>query len=268
MDFLQILILSLVQGITEFLPISSSAHLILTPYILGYEDQGLAFDVAVHVGTLIAVVTYFRVQIRSILKDWFLSLAKKEHAYDKDNANLGWYILAATIPVMLSGLVLSELVATELRSPLVIAITTIGFGVLLWWSDRSASEGRKLSQMTWKDVLIIGCMQAIAIIPGTSRSGITITAGLLLGLSRESAARFSFLLAVPTIVMSSAYVTKQLLSTDINVDWFALGLGVVLSAIAAFITITYFMKFIEKIGMLPFVIYRFILGAGILYFIL
>jgi undecaprenyl-diphosphatase len=263
MDAFQILVLALVQGFTEYLPISSSAHLILSPYLFGFQDQGLAFDVAVHFGSLLAVIGYFRRDITAILKDWFGNVLYKREA--TDNSRLGWAVIIGTIPVVIGGLLMQTLVEGELRSPLVIAIATIMFGLLLWWADVRSRRYRHIDNLGIVDVIFIGCMQVVALIPGTSRSGITMTAGLMLGLTREAAARFSFLLAVPTILMSATLVTAELLMDAAPVDWRSLGLGVLLSWAAAFVCIQVFLRYIERTGMLPFVIYRLLLGAVILW---
>jgi undecaprenyl-diphosphatase len=261
METLHIIVLSLIQGITEFLPISSSGHLLLPKGLLGWPEQGLAFDVAVHVGTLTAVLAYFRQDIIHILTDWTKSLAGKGQT---NNSQLAWFIALATIPAGIAGLLFDEMIETHLRTTFVIALTTIIFGLLLGWADRSsADKSKNLTQMTIGIALIIGCAQALALIPGTSRSGITITAALLCGLNREASARFSFLLAIPIILLSGGYKTLQLLDAA-SVNWGDLLLGVVLSAISAFLCIHYFLKFINRIGMLPFVIYRLLLGAFLL----
>jgi undecaprenyl-diphosphatase len=262
MDLLQILVLALVQGLTEYLPISSSAHLILAPYLFGFADQGLAFDVAVHLGSLLAVVVYFRGEIGVILRDWLRAVFRRAPA--TLHSRMGWLVILGTIPVVIAGALLKGLVETDLRSPVVIAFATIVFGLLLWWADLRATRVRDEHTLTLRDALIVGVFQAVALIPGTSRSGITMTAGLLLGLTREAASRFSFLLAVPTILMSAALVTKDLVETPAPVDWFALSQGVLFSALAAYACIHYFLRFIERIGMWPFVIYRLLLGAVIL----
>ena len=262
MDTLQILTLSLVQGLTEFLPISSSAHLILAPRLFGWADQGLAFDVAVHLGTLAAVVGYFRREVAAILAGFFSTLGPGK-AVTAD-ARLGWLIILATLPVMILGLLMKGLVEGDLRSPLVIATTTIGFGLLLWIYDRKSRRARDEWSLSWRDALVIGLFQALAIIPGTSRSGITITAGLMLGLTRKAASRFSFLLSIPTILMSGALVTLDLIRAEQAVDWSPLLLGATLSFVTAYLCIHLFLQFIERMGMLPFVLYRFALGAVIL----
>jgi undecaprenyl-diphosphatase len=261
MDALQILVLALLQGLTEFLPISSSAHLILAPRLLGFADQGLAFDVAVHFGSLLAVIGYFRRDLRAIAGDWFASLALG--AQGTDNSRLGWAVIIGTVPVVIGGLLLQGLVAHALRSPQVIAAATVGFGLLLWWADRRARRYKDLDNLGILDVLFIGLMQVLALIPGTSRSGITMTAGLMLGLTREAAARFSFLLAIPTILMSASLVTAQLAMDPAPVDWRSLGFGVLLSWVAAYSCIHLFLRVIERMGMLPFVLYRLALGVAI-----
>jgi len=262
MELIQILILALVQGLTEFLPISSSAHLILTPYLFGYQDQGLAFDVAVHLGSLLAVISYFRNDLRQMIRDFFSSLGTSGKA--TSNSRLAWMIIIATIPIVIFGGIFKSLVETDLRSILVIAITTILFGLLLYWADRKGRRIRDEFSIGWKAALTVGLFQAMAIIPGTSRSGITMTAGLLLGLTRQAASRFSFLLAIPTILMSGGLVTLDLIRADTPVMWDELLLGGALSFASAYLCIHLFLKLIERMGMLPFVIYRLLLGFGLL----
>ncbi len=258
MDFLQIISLAILQGLTEFLPISSSAHLILLPLVTGWQDQGLAFDVAVHVGTLSAVVLYFRQTLHTISKDWYSSLTQRQAVGE---SNLAWAVLFGTIPVGLAGLLLGDFIETSLRSPLVIATTTIIFGLLLGWADWYGKQQRTEHQLNWKDVLIVGIAQAIALIPGTSRSGITMTAGLILGLNRQAAAHFSFLLSIPVILLAGGLKTIELIQSNLNTDWIAILSGATLSAISAYICIHLFLKLLERIGMWPFVIYRMLLGV-------
>jgi undecaprenyl-diphosphatase len=258
MDFIHILALAILQGLTEFLPISSSAHLILLPSFMDWDDQGLAFDVAVHVGTLTAVVAYFRHDLVVILRDWVASLAARRTVGD---SRLAWAVGIGTIPVGLAGLLFGDFIESELRSTLVIAITTGVFGVLLGWADVKGTRQRSEHTLTWRDIVIIGCAQAVALIPGTSRSGITMTAGLLLGLTREAAARFSFLLSIPVIVLAGGLKTIELAQSSQAVDWGTLVLGAVISGISAYVCIHFFLKLLERIGMMPFVIYRLLLCA-------
>lgn len=266
METLHIIILAIIQGITEFLPISSSGHLILPKEILAWPEQGLAFDVAVHLGTLAAVLIFFRQDIINITSAWFLSLGRKNLSQTQQNdSRLAWYIVLATIPAGIAGLLLDDIIETHLRTTLVIAITTILFGIILGIADRNGdSKTKDLTQITITIALIIGCAQAIALIPGTSRSGITITAALLCGFARQPAARFSFLLSIPIIVLSAGYKGLQLLELP-EVNWNDLFLGIIISAISAFICIHYFLKFINSIGMMPFVVYRLLLGCFLLF---
>jgi undecaprenyl-diphosphatase len=262
MDTMHTLMLALLQGLTEFLPISSSAHLILVPRLLGWPDQGLAFDVAVHVGTLVAVVAYFRHDIARLLLAWLESCQRRQLSSD---ARLAWFVLLGTLPAALAGLLLHDVVETWLRSPLVIALATIGFGLLLWVADWRGRQQRSETGLRLVDVVWIGLAQAVALIPGTSRSGITMTAGLALGLTRSAAARFSFLLSVPVIVLAGGYETLQLLEQAGPVAWDTLLLGTAVAAVSAYLCIHFFLRLIERIGMLPFVIYRLLLGGVLLW---
>lgn len=262
MELMHIILLALLQGFTEFLPISSSAHLILTPRLSGWADQGLAFDVAVHVGTLSAVVWYFRRELVTMLRDWFSSLLQRRRVGD---SALAWAVGLGTIPVGIAGLLFKDLVETSLRSPLVIAVATVVFGLLLWWADVQGRRERSEHTIGWRDIVVIGVAQAIALIPGTSRSGITMTAGLMMGLTRAAAARFSFLLSIPVIVLAGGLNGIELVKSEGMVDWSALLLGVLFSAVSAYLCIHLFLKLLERIGMLPFVIYRLALGAVLLW---
>ncbi len=257
-DVLHVAALAIVQGLTEFLPVSSSAHLVLLPVLTGWPDQGLAFDVAVHVGSLLAVIAYFRRDLRTMSVAWWRSVWQRR--LDAD-AVLAWSVLFATIPVGLAGLLLGDLVALYLRSPLVIAGATVVFGVLLWVADRRASLERLERDIGWRDVCVIGCMQALALIPGTSRSGITMTAGLWLGLTRAAAARFSFLLSIPVIALSGAKVSYDLAGEATPVAWDMLALGALLSAGAAYLCIHFFLRWLQRMTFTPFVIYRLLLGC-------
>lgn len=264
MEIFAAIILALVQGLTEFLPISSSAHLILVPQIFEWPDQGLAFDVAVHLGTLLAVLWYFRHEVAAILRAWFGSLVGK--SCSRSDAHLGWMIIVATIPVTLSGFIFSDFVANELRSPLIIATTTALFGIVLWIADLRAKDVADEHNIGFVFALLIGLAQMLALIPGTSRSGITITAGLALGLSREAAARFSFLISMPTIAGAAMLEMMELLSSPRPVPWLAIFVGLAVSAVSAYVCIRLFLAAIGRIGMLPFMLYRLAL-AGILFWI-
>lgn len=261
MDNLQIVILALVQGLTEFLPISSSAHLVLLPQILQWPDHGLVFDVAVHIGSLVAVLYYFRVEVRKMLKSWLCSLAGGEA--DQDSL-LAWWVIIGTIPAVVVGFLLQGSIEESLRSPWIVALASIGFGLVLWMADVSSRRTRTEFELNLKDVLIIGCFQVLSLIPGTSRSGITITLGLMLGLTRQAAARFSFLLAMPVIFASGVLQTVRMVTEVHPIGWLDLLLGAAISALSAGLCIHFFLRLIDRVGMLPFVIYRVLLGVVIL----
>ena len=253
-------VLAVLQGLVEFLPISSSAHLILVPALLGWPDQGLGFDIAVHVGTLSAVVVYFRREL--------VGLGRALIQPDRRDCKLAWAIIVATVPLVLAGLLFGDYVARALRSPAIIAATTAGFGVVLWLADRYGRDERNEHDLGWAQVLLIGISQALALIPGTSRSGITMTTGLALGLSRAAAARFSFLLAVPAIAAAGSWQLVEFVSVPAPVPWGTLAAAAVLAAVTAFLAIATFLRLIERMGMLVFALYRVLLAALIAYALL
>lgn len=261
MDSIQIIVLALLQGLTEFLPISSAAHLILAPRLAGWEDQGLSFDIAVHVGTLLAVILYFRRDLLRMIRDWSVSLVTRRQTGD---SRLAWAVLLGTIPVGIAGLLGKSFIEIHLRSPLIIAITTIVFGVLLGYAYLRGRRARDEHTLSWPDVLVIGVAQALALVPGTSRAGITITAGLLRGLTAEAAARFSFLLSIPVITLAGMVQVKDLIEVAGPVVWSELLWGALISGASAYLCIHYFLQWLNRIGMMPFVIYRLLLGAILL----
>lgn len=259
MDTLQIIILALVQGLTEFLPVSSSAHLILVSQLSGWEDEGLALDVATHLGTLVAVVFYFRKDLMLLANAWL-----KPQSSTVAERRLAWLIIIATIPALAIGWMSASLVETHLRSLEVIAWATIGFGLLLWAADRWGGNQVELKDVSRSQAFLIGLSQALAFIPGTSRSGITITAGRFLGLSRQTAARFSFLLSIPIIAAAASYGALQIWQGETATSAASFMLAVVVSAVAGFACIWAFLRLLDKVGMLPFVIYRLVLGVILL----
>jgi len=263
MDLVQAIVLAIVQGLSEFLPISSSGHLILIPHFLGWSDQGLAFDVAVHVGTLLAVVAYFRKQLFAMARAWCGSFAGGGMTPD---ARLAWCVIVGTIPVGIVGLLFSDLIEKMLRNPLFVAGTLSVFGLLMWLADRRGAQRRDEYSVGWRDAILIGCAQALALMPGTSRSGVTMTMARTLGLTREGAARFSFLLAVPGIAMAGGYELLQLLGEpDGSVDWSMMSLGLAVSAITGYLCIHWLLRIIGRVGLAPFAFYRFALAALIIY---
>lgn len=264
MDWIQVTFLALIQGLTEFLPISSSAHLILPSIVLGWQDQGLAFDVAVHVGTLVAVMWYFRQDLRQMFCAWCGSAFRKQHCRD---SYMAWAVIVATIPAGLTGLVLGGFIELHLRSALVIAITTLLFGVLLWWSDKNGRQNRGESEMNFRDAVWIGLAQALALVPGTSRSGITITAGLMLGLTRQAAARFSFLLSIPLILTAGVMKAIELYQVGSEAQVSHTLVGGLIAFVSALACIHLFLRLLDRIGMLPFVLYRMVLGIALIVFV-
>jgi len=263
LDFFQVTILAVLQGATEFLPISSSGHLILPSVIFAWKDQGLTFDIAVHVGTLFAVLVYFKGDLQRLVFALTLSVFQRKHSED---SKLAWMLLAATIPAGLSGLLFATQVEQYARSLKLIGFTSIIFGLLLFVSDRSGSKQLTLANMNWKTAILIGFSQVLALIPGTSRSGVTMTAALFCNLDRAAAARFSFLLAIPIIAASGLLRGIQFLQTDTeSVEWIVLLYAIFISAVVAYLCIHYFLQLIEKIGFLPFVIYRILLGLVLIF---
>lgn len=259
MELMQSITLGIVQGLGEFLPISSTAHLILVPFFTGWEDPGLAFDVAMHAGTLLAVVVYF-------WRDWLdifrLAFAGKNYKSEKYNSNILWLLVIGTIPGALIGFSLEKYVDDIFRNPYLIAFTLSLFGLILFLLDKYASHKRDLDKINFRDVLIIGFAQAVAIVPGVSRSGATISAGLALGLSRVSAARFSFLLSTPIIFGATLSQAPDLIREGID---FVLMAGIIFSALSGYLAIKYLIKFVENYSYKVFFWYRLILAVLIIF---
>lgn len=264
-EWLQAFWLALLQGITEFLPISSSGHLALVPALFDWPDQGLPFDVAIHVGTLTAIVIYFRKDLALILGDWIRSLYTGQTTI---HSKLAWFVVFTTVLTGIAGLALEEVVINVARKPVPIAIATLVFGIVLGMTDRLGRKTRVLETLGWKDVFVIGSAQVLALIPGTSRSGITISAGLMLGLTREAATRFSFLMAIPIIALAGIWQTRNIIvdstQTGWQTQWGILVFAALVSAIVAFVCVHYFLQFVQRFSLMPFVIYRLILGVILL----
>ena len=255
MDRLQTITLALLQGITEFLPISSAAHLILASELTGWPDQGLAFDIAVHLGSLAAVLAYYRRDCAAFAASAWGGL---RHRRSDAQLDLLLKIMVATVPLALCGLALRDLVATELRDGWIIAAATVTFAFALWWANSQRGERDLLS---WRDALLIGLAQALAIVPGVSRSGITISAALLLSLSRPAAARVAFLLAIPAISGAALMAWIDLPAEARSAQLADLALGAVIAGLSAYACIRLFIALIERIGLMPYVYYRLALGA-------
>ena len=262
MTLTQIIVLAVVQGLTEFLPISSSGHLVLVPSIFGWTDQGLAFDVAVHFGSLVAVAMYFRTDIAALLAGTWDIITMKPAS---SRTTMVWSIALGTVPAAIAGLLLAAWIAANLRDPLVVVCTLAGYGVLMALADRISSRDRTIADIGIRDGIMIGCAQALALVPGTSRSGVTITAGRLLGIRRQDAARFSFLLSAPVILLATIYEVVILVTGDSPVPWDNLSIAALVSCVVAYVSIEFFMRFVSVIGLLPFAIYRLVLAGVIIY---
>ena len=273
MDWLQLITLSLIQGITEFLPISSSAHLIIPAQLTAWPDQGLAFDVAVHFGTLIAVIAYFRTEIATMLlatigtpaqlrtRGWRAVL----NANDGDaDVRQVLQLAIATLPIVIVGFLAKDVIDSTLRSITVIATTTLVFGLVLWYAD---SRPQQQKTLTFPAAILIGLAQCIALIPGTSRSGITITAALMIGLGRTQSAHFSFLLAIPTILGAQLLMMLDLSITELLSEALIMMSAATLAGLSAYVCIHFFIALVERTGMRPYVYYRIALGLMLFGFV-
>ncbi|MGB4044224.1 MAG: undecaprenyl-diphosphatase UppP [Thermacetogeniaceae bacterium] len=256
MTIWQSVVMGLVQGLGEFLPISSSAHLVLVPWFFNWLDPGLTFDIALHIGTLIAVIAYF-------WRDWVKLIMGAFQGTKSKEGRLFWYLVLATIPGAIMGLLLEEKAETVFRNPVLIAVMLIVLGVILYWADRKGRKLTDVNNISLGQSLMIGISQALAIIPGVSRSGITMTTGLLLGLTREGAARFSFLLSAPVIFGAGLIKVPDILANPgmINTPFL---IGMLVSALSGAASIGFLLKYVQKKDFLPFVWYRFLLGSVVL----
>ncbi|HUW65557.1 MAG TPA: undecaprenyl-diphosphatase UppP [Spirochaetia bacterium] len=254
MTVVQAVVLGAVQGLAEFLPISSSAHLVLVPWFMGWPDPGLTFDVALHMGTLVAVVAYF-------WRDWLLLLARGLRRPASGEGKLFWLLVAATVPGGIFGYLLEKQAETTFRSPYLIAVMLMAMGLALYLADTRFARYKELSGTGWADGLWIGAAQALAIIPGVSRSGITMAAGRTRNLNREAAARFSFLLSTPIILGAGVLQLRHLAPAALNSAFWA---GVVSSALVGFLAIRFLLRYLVNHNFNIFVWYRFLLGITIL----
>ncbi|MEE4206753.1 MAG: undecaprenyl-diphosphate phosphatase [Erythrobacter sp.] len=280
MTFFQMLLIAVVQGITEFLPISSSGHLILIPYLTDFPDQGPMIDIAVHVGSLLAIIVYFFKDVAGLAKGGFASVGI---GHAPEQRRLFWWIVLGTIPAVLFGLaiklgflndavsatfgirIIEDDLLASIRFTDLIATNLILYGILLGLADRFGAEHKTFEQMTWRDGLIVGCAQALALIPGTSRSGVTMTAARLLGYGRFEAARFSFLLSIPAVAGAGVLIVPDLLEADGALLLDAIVTGT-LTFVAAFATMAFLMNFLKRASMMVFVVYRVLMGTALFYF--
>ncbi|WP_017794308.1 undecaprenyl-diphosphate phosphatase [Leucobacter salsicius] len=264
MGIFEAILLGIIQGLTEFLPVSSSAHLRISSELMGIGDAGAAFTAITQLGTEAAVVVFFWRDITRIIGRWYQSLMGKLPRKDPD-ALMGWWIIIGTVPIVVLGLVFQDQIETTLRSLWFTAITLIVFGLLLGLADRVGRKQRDIKDMTWKRGLAYGFAQALALIPGVSRSGGTITAGLLMGYTREAAARYSFLLAIPAVFGSGFYQLVKAIKAPVSPTPMGLtALATVVAFLIALVVIGLFMKYISKRSFMPFVVYRVLLGIVII----
>ena len=263
MTTFNLLLIALIQGITEFLPISSSAHLILLPSLTSLDDQGQVIDVAAHVGTLCAVVLFFRSDVKLALGGALRLLRGKA---DTPGARLALCLIVGTIPVVIAGLILSVTgLSDAMRSVAVIGWAMIVFGILLYWADQKGPAEKTAGQWSLKDAVKMGMWQAVALIPGTSRSGITITAGRMLGYKRTDAARLSMLMSIPTIIASGTLLSLDVIASGDTGTLRDIGIVVAMSFAAALLALTLMMRLLKSVSFTPYVIYRIALGAVLLW---
>jgi undecaprenyl-diphosphatase len=272
-EILAAAILGIIQGITEFLPISSSAHLILVPWFLGWKPEGIAFDVSLHVGTALAVIAFF-------WRDWIrlareVILGLREGKMANADRRLAWFLVVGTLPALVAGLAFEGIVEEHLRSPLIIVFTLPIFAIFLFGAERKSLQNRSIENFTWADSLIIGFSQALALIPGVSRSGITMTTAMLRNSTRISAARFSFMLSTPVIAGAGILEILRLAKVVLHpaesmpaVNWSAMGVGFLCAALSGFLCIRYFLRYIQTKSFTPFVVYRFLLAGLVLIYYL
>jgi undecaprenyl-diphosphatase len=264
-DLFQSIFLGILQGLTEFLPISSSGHLLIVPALLGWEDPGAAFTAVIQLGTEAAVLIYFRKDLWNIGKTWLGSLRKPELRGDI-NARMGWYLIVATIPISILGLAFQDQIETAARNLWLVGSMLIVFGLILGLADRVGTREREVKELSFRDGVLIGLAQSLALIPGVSRSGATISAGLFLGLDRRSAARFAFLLAIPAVVLSGFYQLYKLLSGKETFDEPMINIAVatVVAFVVGYAVIAWLLRYLTTHSMAIFVWYRVIVGAGVL----
>ena len=261
-SWFEAVVLGVVQGLTEFLPISSSAHILVLSQLLGWEDPGAAFTAVTQIGTELAVIVFFWRDIVRIVGTWARSLVNRDLRSNID-ARMGWYIIIGTIPIAVLGLAFSSQIETAARNLWLVAFTLIVFGLILGFADRIGSKIRTLAALSGKDGIILGFGQALALIPGVSRSGATISVGLFLGYTREAAARYAFLLAVPAVLASGLYETTKI-GSDSSVTWGPTILATIIAFFVGLVVIAWVLRWVSTRSYTPFVIYRVVVGVLIM----
>jgi undecaprenyl-diphosphatase len=265
LSLFEAIVLGIVQGLTEFLPISSSGHLRIVPAMAGWEDPGAAFTAVIQLGTMAAVVLYFRKDLIAIMRTWLASLRDRSLRRERD-ARLGWYLILATVPISIIGLAFSDQIENGARDLYLIAIMLIVFGIVLLIAEKVSRRDRDIETITGRDALIVGFAQALALIPGVSRSGATISAGLLLGFDRVAAARFSFLLSIPAVVLSGLFEMRHVIdgSAEGAVGIAPTAVATVLAFVSGYLSIAFLLRFLTTHTTNVFVAYRVVLGAVVL----
>jgi undecaprenyl-diphosphatase len=264
MDPVQALAMGILQGITEFLPISSSAHLLLLPWAFGWTDPGLSFDVALHVGTLLALVAFFWRDWVQLFKGFWRTVSGRRSTNDQDAA-MFWLVVFASVPGVVAGAVAESAAETLFRAPLLVAILMIAVGTVLLLAEQLSSHSRLLDHVNINDSALIGIAQAFAIIPGVSRSGVTISAGMFRGLTRESAARFSFLMSMPIVAGAALFNLRHIVSGGLPADqWLSFAIGMATAAVVGYLVIKLLLSYLQNHSLRPFAYYRFAVGAGII----
>jgi undecaprenyl-diphosphatase len=259
LDFLKAVVLGLIQGLTEFLPISSSAHLRIFPEWFGWGDPGAAFTAVIQIGTELAVLIYFRHDIWRIGSTWLRSLFKPEYRGHLD-ARMGWYVIIGSLPIVILGVLLKDIIERDLRNLWITATALIVLGIVLGVADRFSSRKRDLRQVGLRDALLLGLAQAAALVPGVSRSGATISMGLFLGMGREAATRFAFLLAIPAVVGAGVFELKEIPNGHNDYGWGPTLVATVVSFVVGYAAIAWLLRYVSTRSYMPFVIYRIALG--------
>jgi undecaprenyl-diphosphatase len=265
MSIFEAIILGIVQGLTEFLPISSSGHLLIVPALFGWEDPGAAFTAVIQLGTMAAVVLYFRSDLWRIARAWTLGLFKRTTTEEEHfDARMGWYLALGTVPIVIFGLLFKDQIEGGARNLYIVGTMLIVFGAIMAAADMFAKHVRQLSEIKPPDAVVIGLAQSLALIPGVSRSGATITFGLFRGFSRRDAARFSFLLSIPAVVLSGLYELKDAIGHDTGASLFAVIVATIVSFVVGYWSIAFLLKWLGEHSLKIFVLYRFALGALVL----
>jgi undecaprenyl-diphosphatase len=262
-DLLQALVLGTLQGLTEFLPISSSAHLRILPELLGWGDPGAAFTAVIQIGTELAVLVYFREDIWNIAKAWTLSLFKPEYRGHLD-ARMGWFVIIGSLPIVVLGIFLKDTIESHFRNLWLVATMLIVMGLVLGLADKIGGDEKRIKQMNIRDAILMGAAQSLALVPGVSRSGATLSMGRFLSYERAAATRYSFLLAIPAVVGAGIYQLKEIPNGENMYGPMPTLVATVVSFVIGYAAIAWLLKFVSHHTLAPFVIYRVLLGSGVI----